>query len=232
MKKIYLLIACSFYFTCTSVLAQEKKFSLKIGAGLYQPILSEDGVLFTNGINSDGVSFSGANYDPETKLGLSLFTSIDYAVSDKFYVGLGFNGAFAGAEFIKDATVNNQTIDDYLENGALANMHFLVNLTYSPKGEGIKPYAKLGIGYLIQEVELGDIPLEITDNIETEIFTDYKNSGIGLIPEFGIRYKSISLSIAYSASFKELAGETVNGFTSPGSVTSQGLQLNLTYNLF
>ncbi len=235
MKKIYLLIACSFYFTCTSIFAQgnsQKKFSLKIGAGLYQPNINENGVVFTNGSNSDGVSFSGATYSPEIKQGINLLTSLDYALSDKFYVGLGFNSAFAKANFIRDARVNNQTIDGYLQNGALANMHMLLNFTYAPKGEGIKPYAKLGIAYLTQEVELGDVPLAITNNIETEIFTDYKSSGIGLIPELGIAYKNMFLSVAYNASLKELTGETVDGFTSPGSITSRGLHFNFTYNLF
>jgi len=243
MKKFYLLIACSFYFTWTGLLAQEnnelsntnkkeKKFSLKIGAGLYQPFINEDGIIFTDGINSDGVTFSGANYNPKINIGVSLITSVDYALSDNFYVGLGFNGAFVRAKFIRDAIVNNQTIDGYLKKGALENTTLLINFTYTPKGEGIKPYVKLGIGYLTQEVELGDVPLALTNNVETEIFTDYKNSGISLIPELGVRYKNIFFSVAYSASFMELTGETVDGFSSPGSITSQGLQFNFTYNLF
>ena len=76
------------------------------------------------------------------------------------------------------------------------------------------------------------MPLELTNNEETEIFTDYKNNGIGVIPELGIRYKKFFLSLAYSLSFNKLKGEEVDGFTSSGTVTSQGLQFNLTYNVF
>jgi hypothetical protein len=240
-KSIYTFL--TLLFISTSILAQEnleisnstkkeKKFSFKIGAGLFQPILSDSGVIFTSGTNSDGVSFSGATYDPQVTTGFNFSTSVDYALSDKFYVGLGFNGAFANAEFITDATVNDQMINGYLEKGAVENVHMLLNFTYAPKGEGIKPFAKLGIGYVTQEVELGDIPLELTNNIETEIFTDYKNNGIGIVPEFGVRYNKYFLSIAYSLSFNTLKGEEVDGFASSGEVTSQGLQFNLTYDLF
>lgn len=211
---------------------KEKKFSFKIGAGLYQPIINDSGVTFTGGTNSDGVSFSGATYDPETKIGFSILTGFDYAISEAFYIGLGFNGAFAKANFIKDATINNQLNKGYLEEGGVENVHILLNATYSPKGDGVKPYAKLGLGYVMQEVELGDVPLELTNNEETEIFTDYKNNGIGIIPELGIRYKKCFLSLAYSLSLKKLKGEKVDGFTSSGALTSQGLQFNLTYNLF
>jgi hypothetical protein len=68
--------------------------------------------------------------------------------------------------------------------------------------------------------------------VETEIFTDYKNNGIGIIPELGVRYNKFYLSLAYSLSLKKLQGEEVDGFISPGEVTSQGLQFNLTYDLF
>jgi hypothetical protein len=243
VSKILFFIACSLFFSHSNIHAQqnkelsnttkkEKKFSFKIGAGLYQPILNDSGITFISGTNSDGVTFSGATYDPEIKTGFSFLTSVDYALSDKFYIGLGFNGAFAKAKFIRDATVNNQTINGYLEEGAVENVHILLNFTYSPKGEGIKPFAKLGIGYVAQEVELGDVPLEFTNNEEIEIFTDYKNNGIGVIPELGIRYKKFFLSLAYSLSFNKLKGEEVDGFTSSGTVTSQGLQFNLTYNVF
>ena len=229
-------------FSVSNILAQEntdisnstkkeKKFSFKIGAGLYQPIINDSGVTFTGGTNSDGVSFSGATFKPKVKTGFSFLTSVDYALSDNFNIGLGFNGAFAKAEFIKDATINGQVVNGYLEKGAVTNMHILLNFTYAPKGEGLKPFAKLGIGYVTQEVELGDIPLELTNNVETEIFTDYKNNGIGIIPELGVRYNKFFLSLAYSLSLKKLQGEEVDGFISPGEVTSQGLQFNLTYDL-
>ena len=242
LLKTSLVIAGLLFFNHSTIFAQkkdlsktsskEKKFSFKIGAGLYRPILNDSGVTFTSGTNNEGVSFSGASYDPEIKTGFSFLTSVDYALSDKFYIGLGFNGAFANANFIRDATVNNQAINGYLEEGAVENILILLNFSYVPKGEGIKPFAKLGIGYVTQEVELGDVPLELTNNIETEIFTDYKNNGIGMIPEIGVRYKKFFLSLAYSLSFEKLQGEEVDGFISAGTIRSQGLQFNLTYNLF
>jgi hypothetical protein len=201
---------------------EEEKYSLIIGVGYFRPIMSYEGVAYPN-----------ATFDPEIGFGFSFFTSLDYALSEKFAVGVGFNGSIASANFIKDATVNNETIDGYLDGGGVSNTCILVNLTYAPPGSGIQPYVKLGLGYFMQEVELGDVPEELTNNEETEVFPDYKSSGFGILPEIGVRYQNFFISAAYSISFNDLTGETVDGgFTSPGTITSQGLQINLAYHVW
>jgi hypothetical protein len=200
---------------------EEKKFSLDIGFGYYRPVLSDEGVAYPNG-----------TYDPEIGIGLSYFTSFNYALSEKFAVGVGFNGNVASANFIRDAEVNNETIDGYLEGGMVTNTNILVNLTYAPSGSGIKPYGKLGLGYFSQQVELGDVPEDLTGNEEVEIFPDYKAGGFGIIPELGVHIHNFFISAAYSIPFNKLTGETKDsGFISTGTISSQGLQINLAYRI-
>jgi hypothetical protein len=119
-----------------------------------------------------------------------------------------------------------------LEAGAIANSKILLNLTYASYGEGIQPSAKLGIGFFQNQVEMGDVPLELTNNVETELFPDYKYSGIGLMPEVGLSYNSISLSVGFSVPFDELEGEVIEGVPpSVGEISSMGLQVNLAYRI-
>lgn len=200
----------------------DKKMSIKIGGGLFQPFLSETGVGYAN-----------ASYDPNTGPGFSYFASFDYAITKNISIGVGYNGSFAGAEFIRNAVVDGQTINGYLEAGAVTNTHLLLNVTYTVSGEGIRPFATLGLGYLIQQVELGDVPLALTNNVETEIFPDFKSSGFGILPELGVQYYNFSLSAAYGISFEELTGEkNPDGFVSAGSLTSQALQINIGYRIY
>jgi hypothetical protein len=200
---------------------QENNYSLAFGLGYFAPILSEEGITFSN-----------ATYNPQVGAGFSYFASFDYKLSEKFALGMGFNGNYAGAEFIQNAIVDDQQVNGYLEAGAVANTHILLNLTYARPGEGIQPYAKLGVGYFIEQVELGDVPLELTNNVETELFPDFKSSGIGLLPELGARYNDLAFSVAYSFPFDDLTGETVpGGYLSVGSIASQGLQINVTYRI-
>ncbi len=229
MKKIVLTSICAIFLTVSVTqsfaqendLNEEKKYSLALGLGYFNPILSEKGIAFSN-----------ATYDPQLGAGASFSASFDYALSEKFAVGVGFNGSYASAEFIRDAVVNDSQVDGYLEAGALENIYILANLTYSKPGDGIQPYAKLGLGYFIVEVELGDVPLELTDNVEVEMFPDFKSSGFGVLPELGVRYNALSLSVAYSLPFDDSEGETVDeGFQSAGSISSQGLQVNVTYRI-
>lgn len=207
--------------TSTQGLDEQKRFSFKLGAGYFRPVISEDGVAFSN-----------AAYDPDIGMGFSYLASLDYAISNKFSVGIGFNGNYAQSDFIRDAVVNNQTIEGYLNEGGVENYHILLNLTFAPVGTGLKPFAKLGLGYLSQEVELGDVPLALTNNVETEIFTDFKSSGVGILPEIGVRCSKLFISVAYSVSLSKSMGEEVDGFQSSGELSSNGFQLNLTYNLF
>ena len=119
-----------------------------------------------------------------------------------------------------------------MEAGAIANSKILLNLTYASYGEGIQPSAKLGIGFFQNQVEMGDVPLELTNNVETELFPDYKYSGIGLMPEVGLSYNSISLSVGFSVPFDELEGEVIEGVPpSVGEISSMGLQVNLAYRI-
>ena len=220
---ILITIALSLVFgtAYAQEVSEEKKYSLSIGTGYFVPLLSEDGIAFSN-----------ATYDPQIGAGLTYFASFDYAVSEKFSVGLGFNGNHAGADFIRDVTVNDELVNGYLEAGAVANAHLVINCTYVKTGEGIEPFAKLGLGYFTEEVELGDVPLELTDNIEVEMFPDFKSSGFGVLPEIGVRYNAFSFSAAYSLPFDDLTGEAVKeGFVSTGSIASQGLQFNVAYKI-
>lgn len=199
----------------------EKRFSAALGVGYFNPILSEE-----------GVSYSNATYAPNLGPGFSYFFSFDYHLTKNLHIGLGYNGSYAASKFIKDATINNSTIAGYLEAGAIANSQFLLNVTYASRIKGISPYAKIGVGYFQNQVEMGDVPLELTDNIEKELFPDYKYAGFGIIPEVGISYNSFSLSVAYSLPFDELEGELIAGVPpSVGKVSSSGLQINLAYRL-
>lgn len=228
--KSYLIIAFLFLLHLNVIaqdreapqdLTQQKRFDFKLGFGYFRPVIGDDGVAFSNAI-----------YDPSIGIGFSYFGALDYALSNEFHIGVGFNGNYARSEFIREAVVNGQTINGYLDAGGVENYFLLVNFTYAPQGGGLKPFAKLGVGYLSQEVELGDVPLELTNNVETEIFTDYKSNGIGVLPEIGLRYNKVFVSIAYSLSLNKLSGEMVDGFVSSGEVSSNGLQINLTYSLF
>ncbi|MEM9022266.1 MAG: hypothetical protein AAGB22_00895 [Bacteroidota bacterium] len=202
--------------------SKQKKFSFQLGIGYFRPILSDDGVAYPNG-----------TYDPNIGLGFSYFGGFNYAFLPDFTVGVAYDGNYASAEFIEGANIDGQTVDGYLEAGAVTNSMILVNASYVPQGDGIKPYARLGMGYINQQVELGDVPLELTNDVETEIFPDYKSSGFVFMPEVGARYGKFFLSAAYSIPIDDLTGEIVDtGFTSSGTVTSQGLQIKFTYNLF
>jgi hypothetical protein len=222
MRKTNIFIAIILTISCTCIKAQDQhSYSLAFGAGLFGPNLSHSNITYDN-----------AEFSPNIGPGISYFASFDYSVSEDFMVGIGFNGALAKADFIKDALVNDEQLIGYLDAGAIANTHFLLNLTYSPTGEGIKPFTRLGLGYFIEQAELGDVPLRLTDNVETEIFTDFKYSGFGLLPELGARYQSYTLSAGYSVALGELTGEKVKeGYQSPGEMTLQGLQINFAYRI-
>lgn len=199
----------------------DKKFSASLGVGYFNAFLTEE-----------GVGYSNATYAPEIGAGISYFFSFDYHLSNNLHIGVGYNGSYAASEFIKDAMIDNTTVDGYLEAGAIANSQFLLNLTYASISGGIRPYAKLGIGYFQNQVEMGDVPLELTDNVESELFPDYKYTGLGVLPEIGVSYNSISLSVAYSYPFDELEGEVIEGVPpSVGKVGSSGLQINVAYRI-
>ena len=199
----------------------EKKFSAALGAGYFNAILAEE-----------GVGYSNATYAPEVGPGFSYFLSFDYHITNNFHIGLGYNGSYAASKFIKDATIESSTVEGYLEAGAIANSKFLLNLTYAATGGGIRPYAKIGFGFFQNQVEMGDVPLALTDNVELELFPDYKYSGLGLMPEVGVSYNSISLSVGFSLPFDELEGEMIEGVPpSVGEINSLGLQINLGYRI-
>jgi hypothetical protein len=199
----------------------DQKYSLSFGAGLFTPFLDHEGVNYAN-----------AEFDPQTSSGISYFGSFDYAISEKLAIGVGFNGNYGTAEFIRNANVNGTQIDGYLEAGAIANSHFLLNLTYTGDGEGIQPYARIGLGYFFYQAEMGDVPMELTGGVEEEIFPDFKYNGLGIIPEIGLRFNAFSLTAAYSLPFGELEGEEVpGGYISPGRVNLSGLQVNLAYRI-
>ncbi|MEM6517671.1 MAG: hypothetical protein AAF688_15930 [Bacteroidota bacterium] len=228
MKSIsrILTITAIFFFIQLTAEAQrrnaDKNFSLAFGAGYFQGFVSDDGVAYDNAI-----------YDPNVGPGVSYFISFDYHLSESFAIGLGYNGNYAGAEFVRNATVGEETINGFLVAGAVTNSHILLNATYQIPGEGIQPFGKLGVGYITQQVENGDVPLRLTNNVETEVFPDFKSSGFVVLPELGLRYQSFYLSLAYTLPFDELTGEdNPDGFVSPGTVSSTGLQLNLSYRVF
>lgn len=201
---------------------KNKKYSITLGLGYYIPVLSDK-----------NISFPNAQYNPEINSGISYFISLDYALTKDFYVGVGYNSSYAKAKFIENAIVNNQQVDGYLEAGALENSSFLFNITYSPNKKGFKPYAKLGIGYFLTEVELGDVPLSLTDNVEKELFPDYKSSGLGIMPELGVKYNLFTLSVAYGLPFNKLSGESseVDTYESTGTMRSNSLLINVSYRI-
>ncbi len=199
----------------------EKKFSAALGGGYFNAILAEEGVTYSN-----------ATYAPEIGAGFSYFLSFDYHLFNNLHIGVGYNGSYAGSKFIKGATIENSTVDGYLEAGAIANSKLLLNLTYALSSSGISPYAKLGIGYFQNQVEMGDVPLELTNNVELELFPDYKYSGFGIMPEVGLSFNSISLSLAYSLPFDELEGEMIQDVPpSVGKISSNGFHVNLAYRI-
>ncbi|WP_192820563.1 hypothetical protein [Rufibacter sp. LB8] len=208
----------------TEQFGQHKKYSISAGFGYYLPLLSEKNVGYQN-----------AEYSPEIGLGISYFISLDYALTQDLFVGVGFNGSYATARFIKNANLNGEQINGYLKAGALENSNFLLNLTYAPSGNGWQPYAKLGVGFFKSELELGDIPLRLTNNVESELFPDYKASGLGILPEIGLKYKQFALSSAYALPFKKLTGEEnpePGAFPSTGTIKSHGLQVNASYRIY
>ena len=202
---------------------EAKKYSLSLGAGYFSALLDDEGIAYPN-----------ATYAPEVGPGLSYFASLDYGLTEDFYVGVGLNGNYARGEFIQNAEVNGSQVDGYLEAGTVSNLAFLLNFTYAPVKSGVQPYAKLGVGYIIQQAELGDVPLSLTNNVEFELFPDYKFAGFGILPEVGIKYNSLSLSAAYGLPFGDLTGEEEEGpdaYPSVGSISSRSLQVNVAYRL-
>ena len=129
--------------------------------------------------------------------------------------------------------VNGSQLDGYLEAGTVSNLAFLLNLTYAPAKSGVQPYARLGVGYIIQQAELGDVSLSLTNNVEFELFPDYKFAGLGILPEVGIKYNSLSLSAAYGLPFGDLTGEeeSPDAYPSVGSISSRSLQIDLAYRI-
>lgn len=224
MKKQFLSILF-FSFLAFNLSAQfgnvDQKYSLNIGAGLFTPFLDHE-----------GVDYSNAKFDPQVSVGVAYFGSFDYVLNEKLAIGVGFNGNYSSAEFIKNATVNDSQINGYLEAGAVANSHFTINLTYSGAGSGLQPVVHLGLGYFFYQAEMGDVPLELTGGVEEEFFPDFKYSGLGILPALGLRYNSFSLTAEYSLPFGELEGEEVpGGYISPGTVNLSGLQVNLAYRI-
>ncbi|MGV3588257.1 MAG: hypothetical protein ACO1OF_14725 [Adhaeribacter sp.] len=205
----------------TALVERNKKYSVSAGLGYYLPVLAEE-----------NVSYAQAEYSPEFGLGFSYFVSLDYALTPDLYTGVGFNGSYGKARFIKNASINGEQINGYLKAGALENTNLLLNITYAPARNGLQPYAKLGAGFFISELELGDIPLRLTNNVESELFPDYKSTGLGIVPEIGLKYKQFALSAAYAMPFKKLTGEKVSepeAYTSTGTIKSHSLQINLSY---
>jgi len=201
---------------------ENKKYSLAVGLGYFTPVLSAEGVSYPNG-----------EYLPEYDLGVSFTLSFDYAVAKDFYIGVGYNGNYGKARFMKNVNINGEQITGYLEAGALENSSFLLNFTYFPTKKGIQPFAKLGLGYFINEVELGDVPLRLTNNVERELFPDYKSTGLGILPEIGVKYNRFTLSVAYGLPFNKLSGEEpeLGGNISTGTIRSHSIQINASYRI-
>ena len=198
---------------------EEKSYLLTIGAGYFGAILNESSIAYEN-----------AQYQQNVNPGFSYYASVDYIVSEHFSLGLGYNGEYASAEFIENAVVNGEQVNGFLEAGAVANGHVVLNMTYTFSGVEFQPYVKMGLGYFKRQVELGDIPLSLTNNVEVEIFPDYKYSGLGLIPELGVMFRSLRFSAGYSLPFGELKGEDVpGGYESQGSISSSGVQITVGY---
>jgi hypothetical protein len=86
------------------------------------------------------------------------------------YFRIGFNGTYSKANFRENATVNDKQVNGYLEEGALENSSFMLNVTYSPNKKSFQHCAKLGFVYFITKVKLGDVPLSQTDNEVKELF--------------------------------------------------------------
>ncbi len=197
------------------------KLSATIAVGYFTPFLTDEGIAFDNAV-----------YDPQVGFGFSYSLSADYIFNEKFTLGAAFNGNHASGEFIRDATINGETVNGFLEAGAVPNTHILLNLGYIMPGENFQPFVKLGFGFFSLQVEQGDVPLALTNNVEVEMFPDYKYSGFGVLPQLGFRKDAFSLSVGYSAPFGKLTGEAVPGFNSPGTISSQGLQIDLGYRIF
>ena len=201
-----------------------KKYSAVAGAGLYLPQVAGQNVVYPD-----------AEYSPEVGKGISYFVSLDYAFTPDLFLGLGFNGSYARGKFIINAKVKGEQLNGYLEAGALDNANFLLNLTYFPQRAGLQPYAKLGLGFFMAELELGDVPLNLTNGVETELFPDYKYRGLGLLPELGLKYNGFTVSVGYGMPLKKLTGEQVSdagAYGSRGSIRSNSLQVNAAYRVF
>ncbi len=201
---------------------QVKRYSVNVGLGYFSPHLSDD-----------GVSFPDAEYNPKIGVGFSYFISFDYALTNDLYMGVGFNGNYGKAKFIRNAVVNGERVNGYLEAGALENSHVMLNFTYAPEKQGIRPFARLGLGYFITEVELGDIPLYLTNNEEVELYPDFKSSGLGVMPELGLKYNHFSLSLAYGIPFDKLSGETPESgaYVLSETIRSHSVQINASYRI-
>lgn len=48
-------------------------------------------------------------------IGFSYLVSLDYVLSDRFSIRIGFNGNYAKAYFIREAVVNNHIVNEYLD---------------------------------------------------------------------------------------------------------------------
>lgn len=201
--------------------SQDKKYSLTIGTGY-----------FGASVRTTSIAYENADYNQNISPGFTYFASLDYKLSEQFAIGLGYNGNYASAKFIENAVINGQQVNGFLKAGAVANSHVLVNLSYASVREGIQPFVKLGLGYFKNQVELGDVPLSLTDNVEVEMFPDFKYASIGIIPELGVKHGKLLFSAAYTLPFGALTGETVpGGFESQGSISSSGIQINLGYQI-
>ncbi|NNC83258.1 MAG: hypothetical protein HKN79_06750 [Flavobacteriales bacterium] len=197
----------------------EKPFSASIGFGYAAAKVDHSNVAYTN-----------AEFAPKIRAGFSYFASVDYAINERFQVGIGFNGTHSHAEFILNPSVGDEQVNGYLEKGNVSSTRTVLRLTYSSVKEGIRPFGRLAIGQFNEQAEMGDVPLKLTQNVETEMFPDFKYSGLGMLPEIGIHHKSFSFSVAYSLPFGELVGEEVpEGFESPGRMQTQCVQINACY---
>ncbi|NND94373.1 MAG: hypothetical protein HKN45_05865 [Flavobacteriales bacterium] len=183
-------------------------------------------------ISYSGINYSNASFEPKIGLGFSYFASIDYSINERFSVGLGLNGTHSHAEFILDPSVGDDQVMGYLDKGNVSSVRTVLRITYSSVRDGIRPFARMAIGQFQEQAEMGDVPLKLTENVETEMFPDFKYDGLGILPELGVHQKSFSFSVAYSIPFGELKGEEVpEGFESAGKMTLQGVQVNVCYRI-
>ena len=194
-----------------------KKYQVNAGIGYFNPQLKMTGEIkdFTS---------------PKIGFGFSYFGDINYFMSKKLSLGFGFNGGYAFADFIKDIDLTNvgtngREINGYLDAGAIFNFNIVVNSTYYFMDGDIRPYGKLSLGLFIQQVELGDIPTDITT---LELFPDFKAITFGIIPEIGVKYKFLTFGIGYTLPFGKLTSETIPGITpKKGDILSTGIQINV-----